>query len=113
MHFFRQIIGGIEYIHKLNIVHRDIKPENLLLDINNNIKLVDFGLSKKYTHNEQLETACGSPCYAPPEMILNKKYNGLQSDLWSAGVVLYAMVCGHLPFEHPDSNELFRIISKG
>lgn len=65
---FQQILSGIEYIHRLNIVHRDLKPENLLLDFNNNIKLVDFGLSNTYQNGEKLKTACGSPCYAAPEV---------------------------------------------
>ena len=72
--FFQQIIAGVEYIHSLNIVHRDLKPENLLLDHNNNIKIVDFGLSNTFSQNELLKTACGSPCYAAPEMIAGMKY---------------------------------------
>lgn len=69
---FWQITSGIEYLHKLNIVHRDLKPENLLFDQNDdrnkNIKIVDFGLSNTYSKNELLKTACGSPCYAAPEV---------------------------------------------
>lgn len=81
----------------------------MLLDSKNNIKIVDFGLSNTYDNiddagtnsikKEELKTACGSPCYAAPEMIAGKKYNGLQVDLWSSGVILYAMICGTLPFE--------------
>ena len=96
---YQQLISGIEYIHKKCIVHRDLKPENLLLDHNNNIKIVDFGLSNQYNEGETLKTACGSPCYAAPEMIAGKRYIGLNADIWSSGVVLYAMVCGYLPFE--------------
>ena len=66
---FQELIAGVEYLHKLNIVHRDLKPENLLLDHNKNIKIVDFGLSNTYKKSELLKTACGSPCYAAPEMI--------------------------------------------
>lgn len=65
---FQQIINGVEYIHQQQIVHRDLKPENLLLDKHNNIKIVDFGLSNVYTKDEELKTACGSPCYAAPEV---------------------------------------------
>ena len=79
--FFHQLIAGIEYIHKLHIVHRDLKPENLLLDHNKNIKIVDFGLSNTYKAGELLKTACGSPCYAAPEMIAGKKYVGLEVDI--------------------------------
>ena len=108
--FFQQIISGIEYIHKLNVVHRDLKPENLLLDHNNRIKIVDFGLSNTYNQGEELKTACGSPCYAAPEMIAGKKYGGLKVDIWSAGVILFAMVCGYLPFEDPNTGELYKKI---
>lgn len=78
---YHQIIAGVEYIHKLNIVHRDLKPENLLLDSNKNIKIVDFGLSNTYKQDELLKTACGSPCYAAPEMIAGKKYIGIGVDI--------------------------------
>ena len=66
--FFQELIAGIEYLHRLRIVHRDLKPENLLLDHSKNIKIVDFGLSNTYKKNELLKTACGSPCYAAPEV---------------------------------------------
>ena len=66
--FYQEIIEGIEYLHKLNIVHRDLKPENLLLDEKKNMKIVDFGLSNTYKKDEMLKTACGSPCYAAPEV---------------------------------------------
>jgi 5'-AMP-activated protein kinase catalytic alpha subunit len=65
------LIAGVEYLHRLRIVHRDLKPENLLLDHSKNIKIVDFGLSNTYKKNELLKTACGSPCYAAPEVIIN------------------------------------------
>jgi 5'-AMP-activated protein kinase catalytic alpha subunit len=111
--FFHQLIAGIEYIHKLHIVHRDLKPENLLLDHNNNIKIVDFGLSNTYKEGELLKTACGSPCYAAPEMIAGKKYVGHQVDIWSAGVILFAAVCGYLPFEDPNTSQLYKKILHG
>jgi 5'-AMP-activated protein kinase catalytic alpha subunit len=90
--FLQQILSGIEYIHKLRIVHRDLKPENLLLDKNKNIKIVDFGLSNTYKAGSTLKTACGSPCYAAPEMIAGKRYHGITVDIWSCGVILFAMV---------------------
>jgi 5'-AMP-activated protein kinase catalytic alpha subunit len=96
---FQQLISTVEYIHKLGIVHRDIKPENILLDGQFNIKLVDFGLSNTYKHGSAVKTACGSPCYAAPEMISGKSYHGLSSDIWSSGVVLFCMLCGYLPFD--------------
>lgn len=109
---FCQILSGVEYIHKLGVCHRDLKPENLLLDHNNNIKLVDFGLSNLYKEGEQLKTACGSPCYAAPEMIKGEKYHGLGADIWSSGVILYAMVCGYLPFEDQNTKKLYQKILK-
>ena len=111
--FFRQIISGIEYLHKLKISHRDLKPENLLLDSNGNIKIVDFGLSNLYRKNELLQTACGSPCYAAPEMIAGKKYVGSTVDVWSSGIILFAMICGYLPFEESNTSKLYKKIISG
>lgn len=108
--FFQQIISGVEYIHKCGICHRDLKPENLLLDESKNIKIVDFGLSNTYGESKLLKTACGSPCYASPEMIAGKHYHGLPSDIWSCGIILYAMTCGYLPFEDPNTNKLYKKI---
>jgi 5'-AMP-activated protein kinase catalytic alpha subunit len=111
--FFQQIIAGVEYIHKLGVVHRDLKPENLLLDHSKNIKLVDFGLSNTYQPGELLKTACGSPCYAAPEMIAGHKYVGIKVDMWSCGIILYALICGYLPFEDPNTNQLYKKILSG
>jgi 5'-AMP-activated protein kinase catalytic alpha subunit len=77
------MIDGIDYLHKLNIVHRDLKPENLLLDSGDQLKIADFGLGNIYKPNEQLKTACGSPCYAAPEMIAGKPYEPYKTDIWS------------------------------
>jgi len=91
-----------------------LKPENLLLDFDKTLKIVDFGLSNLYEPPEGLlKTACGSPCYAAPEMIAGKKYQGLKTDIWSSGVVLYAMVCGFLPFEDPKTSNLYKKILAG
>jgi len=87
-----------------------LKPENLLLDDQNNIKIVDFGLSNTYKQGELLKTACGSPCYAAPEMIAGKRYSGLPADIWSLGIILYAMACGYLPFEDPNTGKLYKKI---
>lgn len=87
-----------------------MKPENLLLDENKNIKIVDFGLSNTYKKGELLKTACGSPCYAAPEMIAGKRYHGLNADIWSCGIILYAMTCGYLPFEDPNTGKLYKKI---
>jgi serine/threonine protein kinase len=98
---FWQIISAVDYLHKLGIVHRDLKAENLLLDSNLNIKLADFGFSNFYDKNDTLNTFCGSPPYAAPEVFEGKRYNGPEIDIWSLGVVLYVLVCGVLPFEGP------------
>jgi len=113
--FFQSIIAGVRYIHSLNIVHRDLKPENLLLDFNKNIKIVDFGLSNTFDKksNELLKTACGSPCYAAPEMIAGNQYCGEKIDVWSCGVILYALLCGYLPFEDSDTTILYKKILRG
>lgn len=110
---FQQIVSGVEYLHKLKIVHRDLKPENLIFDHKKNIKIVDFGLSNTYEEGQKLKTACGSPCYAAPEMIAGKKYYGLRVDLWSLGVILFALLCGYLPFEDPDTSLLYKKILAG
>jgi len=80
------------------------------MDDFNNIKIVDFGLSNTYKPGEFLQTACGSPCYAAPEMVAGKEYDGLAADMWSCGVIIYAMVCGFLPFEDPKTNKLYHKI---
>ena len=111
--FYQQLISGIEYLGKIRVVHRDLKPENLLLDEHKNIKIVDFGLSNIYPNNELLRTACGSPCYAAPEMINGEPYMGLRVDIWSSGIVLFAMLCGYLPFEDADNELLYKKITEG
>ena len=113
--YFRQIISSIEYLHKLKIAHRDIKPENMIIENSTKtLKLVDFGLSSYYnTKNEQLSSACGSPSYAAPEMLKGKKYGASMVDIWSSGIVLYAMICGYLPFEDFDNDILFKKIIEG
>ena len=105
--FFHEIIDALEYLHLLNIVHRDIIPENLLIDkINKKIslKLIDFGISNTYNMENLLITPCGTASYAPPEMHKGERYYGLLTDIWSAGVVLYAMVFGYLPFCDDDED---------
>ena len=108
--FYCQLIYGIEFIHEHGITHRDLKPENLLIKDNNILTIIDFGLSNEYSKNQLLSTPCGSPSYAAPEMILGNKYNGLSTDIWSSGIILYAMVCGHLPFEDKDRENLYKKI---
>jgi len=104
--FFQDIINGLEYLHKQNIAHRDLKPENLLLDFNKNIKITDFGLSTVYSCDNLLKTPCGTPSYAPPEMLKGQHYYGLLSDIWSAGIILYAMLVGYLPFSESSKDDV-------
>lgn len=104
---------GLEYIHRNGVVHRDLKPENILLDEDKHIKIVDFGLSNEYREGEMLKTACGSPCYAAPEMIAGKKYECRGVDIWSTGIILYAMLCGYLPFEDTNTHVLYKKILSG
>lgn len=108
--FFQQILSGVEQVHRINVVHRDLKPENLLLDEDKHIKIVDFGLSNIYKDGQLLKTACGSPCYASPEMIAGHWYEPSRCDVWSCGVILFALVCGYLPFEDGNTAALYRKI---
>ena len=110
--FYYQLINGLEYIHKNGIVHRDLKPENLLLSKNDLLKVIDFGLSNYSEENKLLFTPCGSPCYASPEMVSGQRYDGCMIDIWSTGIILFAMVCGYLPFEDNDNDILFGKILK-
>ncbi|GAM21564.1 hypothetical protein SAMD00019534_047390 [Acytostelium subglobosum LB1] len=100
--FFRQILAGLIYCHSQNICHRDLKLENLLIDDHGNIKISDFGYSSISKPGSLLSTFCGSPVYAPPEILLEKKYIGTEVDIWSCGVILYAMVTGQLPWSLTD-----------
>ena len=110
--YFFQLINGLNYLHINRIVHRDLKPENLLLSKEKILKIIDFGLSNYTLDNQYLNTPCGSPSYASPEMIKGRKYNGFLSDIWSCGIILYVMLCGYLPFEGFSNNDLFRKILK-
>ncbi|KAJ3001742.1 hypothetical protein HKX48_002725, partial [Thoreauomyces humboldtii] len=138
---FRQIISALEYCHRSSIIHRDLKPENLLLDNEKNIKIIDFGFVKLFDRHESLQTFCGSPFYASPgesvshsslsevldgqdvlmqvcsiillEMILGRQYQGPEVDIWSMGVILFALLNGHLPFTDTNTTELYKKIANG
>ena len=112
--FFHQIISGLSYLHHCGIVHRDFKPENILLTNDNKIlKIIDFGLGNTYEKGQLLKTGCGSPCYIPPEMLKEMGYNGEETDIWSAGIILYLTLCGTLPFYEEDNQLLYQKIIKG
>ncbi|XP_015185253.1 PREDICTED: serine/threonine-protein kinase SIK3-like isoform X1 [Polistes dominula] len=110
---FRQIVLAVHYLHQQRVVHRDLKAENLLLDADNNIKLADFGFSNEYTPGVPLNTWCGSPPYAAPEIFEGKHYDGPRADVWSLGVVLYVLVCGALPFDGPTMQLLRSVVISG
>lgn len=112
-HFFHMILSGVEYCHFKKVVHRDLKPENLLLDADNNIKIADFGLSNVIHDGDFLRTSCGSPNYAAPEVISGNLYAGTEVDVWSCGVILYALLCGTLPFDDESIPNLFKKIKSG
>ncbi|CAI5454938.1 unnamed protein product [Caenorhabditis angaria] len=111
--FFRQIISALDFCHAHNICHRDLKPENLLLDERNNIKVADFGMASLQVEGSMLETSCGSPHYACPEVIRGEKYDGRKADVWSCGVILYALLVGALPFDDDNLRNLLEKVKRG
>ncbi|CCD25049.1 uncharacterized protein NDAI_0E02320 [Naumovozyma dairenensis CBS 421] len=112
---FAQLINGVHYIHSKGLVHRDLKLENLLLDKHENLVITDFGfVNEFYSHNELMKTSCGSPCYAAPELVISTKpYEARKADIWSCGIILYAMLAGYLPWDddsgNPDGDDISRL----
>ncbi|KAH0596785.1 hypothetical protein MHUMG1_05093 [Metarhizium humberi] len=114
IHFFRQMMSAISYCHSFNVCHRDLKPENILITADLQIKIADFGMAALHqTATHQLATACGSPHYAAPELLKNRQYRGDRADIWSMGVILYAMLSATLPFDDPDLRVMMAKTKKG
>lgn len=116
MQFWRQILSAVGYCHSFNICHRDLKPENILLTKEGVIKIADFGMAAlRQADNHWLNTSCGSPHYAAPEVISGSRYEGDKVDIWSMGVILYATLAGTLPFDHPGPGitGLLALVKKG
>ena len=111
--YFQQLINCLFYLHSQNIAHRDIKIDNMLLDYNKDLKLIDFGLSTKYTDDDLLDQPCGTVVYAAPEVLEGKEYHGMLADVWSSGIVLYGMLAGYLPFSDKDDEVNKQLVIKG
>ncbi|KDN42822.1 hypothetical protein RSAG8_06576, partial [Rhizoctonia solani AG-8 WAC10335] len=113
LHYFQQIMYAVGYCHQFRIAHRDLKPENILVDKNGNIKVADFGLAAFVPRDSLLYTSCGSPHYASPEVVSGLAYDGAVSDVWSCGVILYALLSGQLPFDDEDIGVLLEKVREG
>ncbi|KAL9238544.1 hypothetical protein vseg_012948 [Gypsophila vaccaria] len=114
--YFQQLISAVDYCHSRGVSHRDLKPENLLLDENENLKVTDFGLSalpEHLRHDGMLHTKCGTPAYVAPEVLRKKGYDGPKADIWSCGVILYALISGYLPFQDANVMNMYRKVFKG
>ena len=110
---FLHSINGVDYCHRFNICHRDLKPENLLLDRERNIKIADFGMAALERNDRMLETSCGSPHYASPEIVAGLTYHGSSSDIWSCGIILFALLTGRLPFDDDNIRNLLAKVKIG
>jgi len=111
----QQVASACSYLHSIGIVHRDLKPENLLLENkspDSRVKIADFGLSKMMEAQSVLQTACGTPGYVAPEVLIGEGYNQ-EVDVWSIGVIMYILLCGFPPFYAENNSKLFEKIMSG
>lgn len=113
--YFKQIVYGLNYAHTFSIIHRDLKPENILIHSINPplVKIADWGMAAFAPPSLQLETSCGSPHYASPEIVNGHKYTGTATDIWSCGVILYALLTGRLPFDDKNVRVLLGKVKLG
>eukprot|EP01116_Phalansterium_solitarium_P023692 TRINITY_DN8435_c0_g1_i2.p1 TRINITY_DN8435_c0_g1~~TRINITY_DN8435_c0_g1_i2.p1 ORF type:complete len:667 (-),score=226.68 TRINITY_DN8435_c0_g1_i2:240-2240(-) len=111
--YFQQLIAGLDYLHAHRICHRDLKPENLLLDSERRIKIGDFGMASLIKSGSLLHTSCGSPHYASPEVVMGHRYDGMAADVWSCGVILFALLTGKLPFDDENIRKLLSKVKAG
>lgn len=110
---FVQILKGVEYCHYFSICHRDLKLENILLDKNYRVKIADFGFAALQPPGWKLARSCGTPHYAAPEVINGGEYNGPPTDIWSCGIILYALLCGCVPFDDEDHTVVLKKVKAG
>ena len=110
---FKQIVYGLSHIHCRSVIHRDIKLDNILLDCEKGVKICDFGVSKIIKKGQIIKEQCGTPAYLAPEIIVDTGYEGYFVDIWSLGVLLFAMLCGTVPFKAPTLEELHKLILAG
>jgi tRNA A-37 threonylcarbamoyl transferase component Bud32 len=110
---FKQVLSALDYCHSNNVAHRDIKLDNIILDLRNNVKIIDFGFSTMHSQDVKSRIFCGTPSYMAPEIVGRKDYYGTQADIWALGILLYAMICGKMPFKAYNDKELYRRIEKG
>lgn len=113
IYVFRQMMCAMEYCHSFNICHRDLKPENILLSELGDVKIIDFGMAALHQNDQKLRTSCGSPHYAAPELLKSKTYRGDKADIWSMGVILFAMLAQRLPFDDPHLPTMLSLSKRG